>query len=310
MTDIKFSIIIPAYNEEQNLSRCLQSIADLDYPKERYQVIVVDNGSTDRTQDIARSLHAKLLVDADLNVAGLRNLGVRNSDGDVLAFVDADCTVESFWLRNAAIYAADQKVAAWGAPAAPPGNATWVQRTWFLVRKKEEPVQQVDWLETMNLFVRKNQFIEVGGFNEALDTCEDVDFCYRIKQYGTIVSDSAIEAIHYGEAATLGEFVRKEIWRGRGNLKGIKSHGYSLKELPSLAIPVYFGVFLPLLVLFTLITTNPKWLITIICLLLLPGMAVLIRVRHKIGGSLDLLRLFALLQVYFFSRTIAVIKGI
>jgi glycosyltransferase involved in cell wall biosynthesis len=303
-----FSIIIPAYNEEQNLARCLQSIADLDFPKERYEVIILDNGSTDRTPYIARSMQAKILVDAELNVAGLRNLGVRHSGGDVLAFVDADCTVDKSWLSSAARYAADQKVAVWGAPAVPPVNATWVQRTWFLVRKKEAPVQKVEWLETMNLFVRKDQFLAVGGFNEALDTCEDVDFCYRIRQYGEIISDSAIGVIHYGEAATLREFAGKEIWRGRGNMRGVISHGFSFKEFPSLAIPIYFGLLMPLLFLFAMITADLNWLVAGFVFLLLPGLAVMIRIRNKIPRKLDVLRLLALLQVYFFSRTIAVIK--
>ena len=100
----------------------------------------------------------------------------------------------------------------------------------------------------------------------------------------------------------------EEIWRGRGNLKGIKSHGFSMKELPSLALPIYFGAFLPLLFLLALITANFKWFIAGIGLLLLPSVVVLIRVRHKITGRLDLLRLFVLLQVYFISRTIAVVK--
>jgi GT2 family glycosyltransferase len=160
----------------------------------------------------------------------------------------------------------------------------------------------------MNLFVRKKHFFEIGGFNESLETCEDVDFCYRIKRHGKIVSDSTIGVIHYGEAATLREFAGKEIWRGRGNLRGIISHGFSLKELPSLAIPVYFGVLLPLLFLFAIITVNLKWLVAGLVFLLLPDLAVIIRVRNKIADRPDILRLLALLQVYFFSRTIAVIK--
>ena len=77
---------------------------------------------------------------------------------------------------------------------------------------------------------------------------------------GRIVSDSAIAVIHYGEAATLREFAGKEIWRGRGNLRGIISHGFSFKELPSLAIPAYFGILLPLLFVSALLTSNLNWL--------------------------------------------------
>jgi glycosyltransferase involved in cell wall biosynthesis len=303
-----FSIIIPAYNEEKFLPGCLQSIQQLDYPKDRYEVIVVDNGSTDCTRDIAASFNAAVILKPELNVAGLRNCGARNADGNVLAFVDADCAVDRNWLRGGLHYAFDDKVAVWGAPAVPPENATWVQKTWFLVRKKEKAIQQVNWLETMNLFVRKYHFFEAGGFNESLVTCEDVDFSYRIKRYGMIISDSALKVVHFGEAATIGDFVRKEIWRGRGNLKGIKAHGFTIKELPSLLLPVYFGAFLPILFVTAIVIADITWFFFGLVLLLLPSVLVLIRFRHKIMNITNFFRLFALLQVYFLSRTIAVVK--
>jgi len=305
---MKVSIIIPTYNEEKCLPECLDSIFDLDYSKEDIEVIVVDNGSTDGTREIAKSCGAEVLRDDSMNVSGLRNLGASQAKGDILAFVDADCIVSKDWLKNASKYSDDITVAAWGAPPAIPKESTWVQKTWYLVRQKEEVVQNVDWLESMNLFVRKDQFLAMGGFNEALITCEDVDFSYRISRYGQIVSDKRIEVIHLGEASTLQEFVRKEVWRGRSNLRGIFSHGLSLKEIPSLSIPLYFGVLLPMLFLGFLVSLNPTWLAVSILLFLLPTAAVLLKIRRKKIGRGSILKLFFLIQIYFFSRAIAVVK--
>lgn len=304
----KVSIVIPAYNEEACLPGCLQSIQMLVFPKDDLEVILVDNGSTDRTREIASEYGAKVLRDDDKHVSGLRNLGVQKAAGDIIAFVDADCLVSKTWLQKAAIYFDDGDVSAWGSPPTLPDEATWVQKTWYLVRQKKAQVQEADWLETMNLFVRKDQFMSVSGFNEALVTCEDVDFSYRIRKYGKIVSDARIEVIHLGEAATVKEFMSKEIWRGRSNLVGLFSHGVQWKELPSLAIPLYFGIFFPLTCVAALVSFNLKWLAASFILYFLPSAAVFYKVKKKGVRMGDGLKLLFLLQVYFFSRTAAVIK--
>ena len=305
---MKVSIVIPTYNEEKYLPACLDSIFNLNYPKEDVEVIVVDNGSIDRTREIAKSYGTEVLCDDSMNVSGLRNLGANQSNGDILAFVDADCIVSEEWIKNASKYFDNMAVVAWGAPPVLPKESTWVQQTWYLVRQKENQVQEVDWLESMNLFVRKDLFMEIRGFNEDLITCEDVDFCYRIRKYGKIFSDSSIQVIHRGEARTVKEFVKKEIWRGRSNLSGILSHGFSLKELPSLFIPLYFGVFLPILFLSFIVFLNSVWLAAGLLLYLLPSAAVLLKMRKKKINALVLLRLLFLIQIYFFARTIAVLK--
>ena len=154
----KFSIIIPAYNEANFIADCLDSILAVDYPREKIEIIVIDNGSTDRTRDIVKSCNVKLLRDDNLTVSGLRNLGVEHASGDILAFVDADCIVTVSWLKFASVYCNQANVAAWGAPPEIPERATWVQQTWFIIRQKEYDIQEVDWLESMNFFVRKKDF--------------------------------------------------------------------------------------------------------------------------------------------------------
>jgi glycosyltransferase involved in cell wall biosynthesis len=303
-----FSIIIPAYNEEKNIASCLDSINGIDYPRDKYEVIVVDNGSTDSTRYIAAQKGATIIRNDYLNVSGLRNYGAKKSKGEILAFVDADCVVFRDWLSFAATYSTLKDVAAWGAPPTIPKDASWVSCTWYLIRKKDKPIQEVDWLESMNLLVRKDQFFSAGGFNERLKTCEDVDFCYRIKPFGKIISDNRLRVVHYGEASTLREFIKKEIWRGSSNIKGFFSHRFSLKELPSALIPIYFGVLLPVVLLLALIYKDPIWFFAFTVLFMLPGIAVLIKVRKKIKSFSEAAKLIFLLIFYFISRTIAIFK--
>jgi len=308
----KISIVIPTYNEEKNLPFCLDALLAIDYPKKNFEVIIVDNGSTDNTKEIAKNYGAQVLRNDLKNVSGLRNLGVTKSSGEIIAFLDADCIVANGWLYAAEKYFYDSTIVLWGSAPIPPRESTWVQNTWHLVRQKEKTVQDVDWLESMNLFVRKQQFLVISGFNEALVTCEDVDFSYRMKKYGRIVSDNKIKVIHLGEAATINEFMKKEIWRGKSNLNGIFSHDVVLKEIPSLAIPLYFGIFLPIFLSLSIILQNQKWLISFLLFYLLPTFIALLKIkkkrRKKNINLVDLLKLLVLMQVYFFARTVAVFK--
>lgn len=303
-----FSIIIPAFNEEAFLPGCLKSIREMDFPVNGYEIIVVDNGSTDTTRDIARSFGAVVLRNDSMNVSGLRNLGAQSAKGQILAFVDADCVVDRGWLRNATKYIDQKDVCAWGCPPFIPENATWVQRTWFLVRRKIERVQTVDWLESMNLFVRSDIFSELNGFNEKLVTCEDVDLSYRLTSFGKIVSDEAIQVIHFGEARTLREFINKEIWRGHSNLRGVFSHGLTLKELPSLAVPVCFGIVVPLLYLIALMTSNPAYFVIAFALIVMPSILVYLKIRKKKLSIQNLFHLFILMQFYYVARVLAILK--
>lgn len=302
-------VIIPAYNEEACIGDCIASIMRA---KKRHalEVIVADNGSSDRTREIAEACGALVIVDAHRRVSGLRNLAASRTTADILAFVDADCIVADDWLDNAQTYFSQTDIAVWGAPPMPPSPGTWVQRAWSIVRRNPHQVQKVEWLESMNLWVRNETFHRMGGFNETLTTCEDVDFCYRAASYGDIVADSRIGAVHIGEAATVRHFARKELWRGQNNWTALSSHGWRRRELKNLLAPVVFGLLLPCSVIAQFILQNRLWLLLPVALVASPSFAVLYKVRNKRAGIADLAGLFILTQVYFFCRTASTIGGI
>ena len=304
------SIIIPTLNEEAHILGCLNSLLSMDYPAKDFEIILVDNGSSDHTRVLAQGLATTIIRNDKLNVAGLRNIGVNNARGDILAFLDADCTVSTHWLQAASRYFNDKKIAAWGSPPDIPDKATWVQKTWFLVRKNERSRQRVNWLESMNFFTRKELFEKVGGFNESMETCEDVDFCYKVKKYGVILSDISIEATHHGEADTIRKFIKKEIWRGKANLKGVFSHGFRIEELPSLAIPLYFSTIMPMVLIGFFIFQTAIWFIATAFLIIIPSVGVLFKLRAKNLKPREKSALVILLQAYFLSRTIAVYPGL
>lgn len=95
----KISVIIPAYNEEQYLGAALQALEKQEYSREDFEIIVVDNASTDRTSDIAKEAGADLVIfEPQKGTNRARQSGLEKSNGEIVAFLDADCVPEPWWL--------------------------------------------------------------------------------------------------------------------------------------------------------------------------------------------------------------------
>ena len=236
---MRFSVIIPARNEQANLERCLGSLFGLDWDPADFEVLVVDHDSCDQTAGLAARLGAQVIKGPPgATISGLRNLGARRARGEMLAFLDADCSVPANWLREAVRYLDRDDVVCFGSAPAPPDQANWVQKAWYQIRRGKGEAAETDWLESMNMFVRHREFNCVGWVDERLITCEDYDLSLRLGRVGKLVADPRVAAVHHGEAASLGHFFRKEYWRGTSNLPGFLVHGASLRELPSVLLPV------------------------------------------------------------------------
>jgi GT2 family glycosyltransferase len=240
----RISVIIPVRNDAARLNVCLRSLREQLYPAGRWELIVVDNGSTDASPEVARQWGATVLSFPGLKVGALRNRGVAASRGDILAFVDADHELPPDWLRRGlAALDAEEGVAAVGAPYDVPQRATWVQRIWSVHRLRRRGRHTTRWLGSGNLFVRREAFLRVGGFREDLVAAEDVDLCLRLaRTCGPVVCDPTIVNWHHGEPATLWQFVRKEFWRGSSGLWAFLTQGMPLQELLTLIYPLYHFV--------------------------------------------------------------------
>jgi glycosyltransferase involved in cell wall biosynthesis len=210
------AIIIPALNEAQHIGNCLESLARLAGGVEVVDVIVVDNGSTDQTTTLALQSGARVLSNPGASIGALRNLGARSTRADVLAFLDADCTVAPDWLRNAIRCMEETDAGIVGSTHAFPENASWTARAASLA--SADKVGEVNYIPSGNMFARRAAFEAVDGFNEALQTNEDVDLCRRVSRQGYLVrADPSIKAVHHGIPRSVAEFVRREIWHGLGS---------------------------------------------------------------------------------------------
>lgn len=233
------SFIIPVRDDAVRLARCLRSIAANGRPAAQVQTVVADNGSSDGSVDAARSSGATVISLPGLRVSALRNRAATAAAGDILAFVDADHEIASGWIATVADIFNDPHVAAAGALYTPPPDGTWTQCMFGVLRGRTMGRSDATWLGSGNLAVRHTVFEQVRGFDESLETCEDVDLCQRIRQAGhRIVADERLASIHFGDPKSLRELFLSERWRGRDNIRVSLRSGLGLRDVPSVVIPV------------------------------------------------------------------------
>ncbi len=281
-----------------------------------YEILVIDNGSEDGTVDIARKFAADVHIVPDVTVAALRNYGAERAQGHVLSFIDADCTLQPDWFDSVLPYIDNETIKCFGSPPGIPEQSTWVQECWYQIRKKgapTDPPQNVEWLESMNLFVRRDVFNAVEGFDTSLETCEDYDLGIRLQKHTDIVCDPSIRAVHHGEAHSVKRFYEKERWRGVSNIEGIRKHGFSMAELPSLLFPMAQIAAIVLTAVIFLLAIAGKvsfwWVLLFLALWQLP----LFLMGYRKSNGMQRLRqaggIWALLNVYFTARGQSMFMG-
>jgi glycosyltransferase involved in cell wall biosynthesis len=237
----QWSIIIPALNEERHIGTCLDSICGLDADQSKIEVLVVDNGSTDRTVAVANSysdrLDVRVLVRSELRVGALRNAAAQLASGRFLAFLDADCVAHPSWIATASRILFDNPGTITGSPYALPPDAGWPARIWHQ-RFHRNKSGEVSYVPGGNLLLERTLFWAIGGFDSSLRSNEDSQFCSRARSSGTrVLAFPELAVVHLGAEKNLRHFARRQLWHGsnvcsragiRGNSRAIGLAGYTL----------------------------------------------------------------------------------
>lgn len=114
MPTLSATIVIPALNEEKFIGRCLASIQKLNYPSELIKLVVADNGSIDKTREIAGQYTTGVITVPRQSIGHTRNVGAGETDSEIIAFIDADIVVHPDWLTKAIDHFQDIEVVAVG----------------------------------------------------------------------------------------------------------------------------------------------------------------------------------------------------
>jgi glycosyltransferase involved in cell wall biosynthesis len=281
------SVIIPTRNKKPFLAACLQSVLSAVRTYRNAEILVVDNGSTDGTNDLLRNLASPGVVTLSSDaatVSGVRNCGAAVARGQILCFLDSDCIVPENYLERI-------RDAFWTSQASAVGHfvsyeeTTWMDRSWhrlhFIVR--DGPVR---WLPGACFNVVAEVFRSLGGFREDLESGEDVELAARLSRSGHLVcSSSSLVITHLDNPRSLAEFYRKEVWRGLGGTvgEGPVPDRVLLMSLAHLGLSV--GAIL--VILFAPLGAPPRIGLGIAMTAAIPAIAVLYRISRVRRGGMN-----------------------
>lgn len=263
------SVVVCSYNGGRTLERCLRSVTHLNYPD--YEVIVIDDGSTDATSAVAARFPVRCLRTENGGLSRARNLGIAESTGDVVAFIDADAYADPDWLSQLVTALDEQGAAAAGGPNFCPRDDGFVadcvdhapgNPTHVLV--SDELAEHVP---GCNMAFRKDALRAVGGFDAVHRTAgDDVDVCWKLLARGMKIAYAPGGFVWHHRRPTVRAFLRQQkgygyaesflrrrypsrfnvfgyaVWSG-GIYDGVH-HGLRMDGLPRLLRPrVYQGRF-------------------------------------------------------------------
>jgi glycosyltransferase involved in cell wall biosynthesis len=186
---VDVSVIVPTWNEEKYLPRCLLSLVD-QKDAELYEIIVVDGGSADQTVEIAEKHASKVLVKPDLPVGAARNTGAEHAEGKILAFIDADTVASSHWVRQIADSFHNQAVVAVTGPTYPYEGTHLDDLVYHVATGWAQPLSLrlgFPHVAGFNCAYSKTAFWNAGGFDEGRELSEDVMLGLRIRHEGRVL---------------------------------------------------------------------------------------------------------------------------
>lgn len=192
------SVVIPVYNGEVTIEKCIESILAQDYPKDKLEVIVVNNNSTDRTAEIVRQYPVTLLNESQQGVGAARNRGLAHARGELIASTDADCYVNPRWLSELVKPFEEKSVGGVGGTINGASLETAVERYAHsrpLLNHSFNPEQSLPYLITGNAAFRRELLNSVGGFDNNFSGVEDSEISWRIYQKGGCQFVFAPEAV-------------------------------------------------------------------------------------------------------------------
>ena len=209
------SVVIIVRNMQDTIGTCLKSIIKQNIPESKYEIIVIDNNSTDKTREVAKQYPVKLLIEDKVgNFGGARNRGVEVSNGEIIAFIDADCVAERDFLeRILTLHSSLPHVAGFGGATVNPYLKSKVARTIAYAQNGDwcanAPKRIVSYLPGCNSSYKKKILVQIGMFPEGTAS-EDILLGEKMRSSRQIMFfDPALKVRHKFDT-TLVKLAHKE----------------------------------------------------------------------------------------------------
>ncbi len=191
--NIRVSVVVPAYNEENTIARCLRSLIEQSLPNGDYEIILVDNNCTDNTIKIAKTFPEVIIVQEKTpGVGAARRKGWSIARGDIIASTDADVEVSKHWLKRIVSYLDNHQDT-----VAISSGYLFYDRDFYInwiVRVFERSLVALSWflaggvmaLTANNMAVRKSVYDKTTGIDENLKFGEDLNLAKKLHPYGKV----------------------------------------------------------------------------------------------------------------------------
>jgi len=214
----KVSVVVCTHNGEATLAQCLERAAELTYPD--FELIVVDDGSTDGSADVARARGATLVQTDHRGLSYARNAGVRRANGEIVAFLDDDAYPDADWLHYVAASLRANDHAGMGGPNIPPEDDGLIADC--VAAAPGGPIhvlisdREAEHLPGCNMAFRKSALQDIGGFDERFRVAgDDVDVCWRLQESGRTLGFSAGAVVMHRRRDSVRRYLKQQYGYGK-----------------------------------------------------------------------------------------------
>jgi GT2 family glycosyltransferase len=219
----KVSVVVCSYNGGATLRECLLSLMNLSYPD--YEVILVDDGSTDGTPQIAEEFPQIIYIrQSNHGLSHARNVGARRATGEVVAYTDSDCVADEDWLSYLVRAMADQNVVAIGGPNITPPSDGWIAKCVAVCPGNPSHVmlddRRAEHVPGCNMAFRRDVLLEMDGFDPQFRQAgDDVDICWRLLDDGFNIGFAPAAMVWHHRRATVSAYLKQQ--RGYGKSEAL-----------------------------------------------------------------------------------------
>jgi len=238
------SVIIPTKNSEKTLGECLKSLRNQTYPKNKYEIIIIDDHSTDKTVSIAKKYKTKIITSHG-PPGRQRNKGISKANGKIIGLIDSDCIAKKNWISEGVKYFISDEIAVVGGPNLTPKNDPFISqcvgyvssskigtgsmsaryvRRGFYARETDETS-----LISCNMFALRKVLKKVGGFSETLFPNEENELMFRIKRDGYKLIYVPSLLVWHHRRNSVKKFFKQNLIYGKTRIQFIKKHPQALK---------------------------------------------------------------------------------
>ncbi len=217
---MRISVIVPVFNSEKTIGKCLDSLLNQAFPREDYEVIIVDDGSTDSTAQILKGYSVKVITQTNRGPATARNVGAEEAKGEILLFTDADCVPSENWVEEMLKPFHDEEVKAVKGAYKTRQKSMVARFSQLEFEERFELLKKapsIDMVDTYSAGYRKKGFIHMKGFDTSFPVAnnEDTELSYRMSSQGhkMVFNPNAI-VYHLGHSESLKKYAVLKFWRG------------------------------------------------------------------------------------------------